>query len=108
MGGCVFGALIARLFEERIGSSAALAARPWLTVEWLPKYAPELNDIERSWRDLKRHFLAHQTFTDTDHLDRAIHKGIADLNLERQPRYVPTCESLLRSNSRLSASSFIL
>ena len=26
---------------------AALAERaPWLTVEWLPKYAPELNDIE--------------------------------------------------------------
>ncbi|HJU16629.1 MAG TPA: IS630 family transposase [Stellaceae bacterium] len=45
-------------------SRAALAARPWLTLEWLPKYAPELNDIERSWRDLKRHFLVHQTFSD--------------------------------------------
>ena len=22
----------------------------WLTVEWLPKYAPELNDIEIVWR----------------------------------------------------------
>jgi transposase len=67
-------------------SQAALAARPWLTVEWLPKYAPELNDIERSWRDLKRHFLAHQTFSDIDHLERAIHLGIADMNLERQSR----------------------
>ncbi len=28
--------------------------------EWLPKYAPELNDIENSWRDLKANFLAHQ------------------------------------------------
>ncbi len=29
---------------------AALAARAhWLTVEWLPKYAPELNDIEVVW-----------------------------------------------------------
>jgi transposase len=28
-------------------SRAALAARAhWLTVEWLPKYAPELKDIE--------------------------------------------------------------
>ena len=35
-------------------TAKALAARPWLTIEWLPKYAPELNDIERSWRDLKR------------------------------------------------------
>jgi transposase len=67
-------------------SRAALAAQAWLTVEWLPKYAPELNDIERSWRDLKRHFLAHQTFSDIDHLDRAIHLGIADMNLERQSR----------------------
>ena len=66
-------------------SQAALAARPWLTVEWLPKYAPELNDIERAWRDLKRHFLAHQTFTDTDHLDRAIHIAVNDMNVERQP-----------------------
>src|SRR4051794_40560731 len=41
---------------------AALAQRAhWLRVEWLPKYAPELNDIEAVWRDLKRHHLAHQT-----------------------------------------------
>ena len=40
---------------------AALAERAhWLTVEWLPKYAPELNDIEAVWRDLKRHHLAHR------------------------------------------------
>ncbi len=72
-------------------SRAALAARPWLTAEWLPKYAPELNDIERSWRDLKRHFLAHQTFTDTDHLDLAIHNAVTDMNFERQP---PACTNL--------------
>jgi transposase len=67
-------------------SRAALSARDWLTVEWLPKYTPELNDIERSWRDLKGHFLAHQIFADADHLDRAIHKAIADMNEERQSR----------------------
>src|SRR3954447_26713948 len=53
---------------------AALAARAhWLTVEWLPKYAPELNDIELAWRDLKAHHLAHQTFADCQALERAIH-----------------------------------
>src|SRR3954452_7291970 len=26
-------------------TTKALAERPWLTLEWLPKYAPELNDI---------------------------------------------------------------
>jgi transposase len=42
-------------------TAKALAARPWLTVEWLPKYASELNAIEHRWRDLKAHFLAHHT-----------------------------------------------
>jgi transposase len=63
---------------------AALAERAhWLTVEWLPKYAPELNDIEPAWRDLKRHHLAHRTFTGPEDLDRAIHAAAADLNAER-------------------------
>jgi hypothetical protein len=65
-------------------SRAALAARAhWLTVEWLPKYAPELNDIEVVWHDLKAHHLAHQTFTDTAALDSAIHSGVENLNRER-------------------------
>ena len=63
---------------------AALAVRAhWLTVEWLPKYAPELNDIEVVWHDLKAHHLAHQTFTDAEALDRAVHHAVAALNLER-------------------------
>jgi transposase len=41
-------------------SQAAVAARAdWLTVEWLPKYTPELNDIEVVWHDLKVYKLAH-------------------------------------------------
>ena len=65
-------------------SRAALAERAhWLTVEWLPKYAPELNDIEVLWRDLKRHHLAHQTFTGAEDLDRAIHDAARKLNAER-------------------------
>src|ERR1700680_3919528 len=65
-------------------SRAALAARThWLTVEWLPKYAPELNDIEVVWHDLKAHHLAHQTFADAAALDQAIHDAVTDLNRER-------------------------
>ncbi len=48
-----------------------------------PKYAPELNDIEVVWHDLKAHHLAHQTFADADALDRAIHAAVAALNQER-------------------------
>jgi transposase len=42
-------------------TTRALAERTWLTLEWLPKYAPKLNDIERCWRDLKQHQLANRT-----------------------------------------------
>lgn len=63
---------------------AALAARAhWLTVEWLPKYAPELNDIEVVWHDLKAHHLAHKTFADTAALDHDIHLAVDSLNRER-------------------------
>jgi transposase len=72
-------------------TARALEARPWLTVEWLPKYAPELNAIEHCWRDLKGNFLAHQTFTSADELDAAAHRAVADLNRERQTQ---TCSGL--------------
>ena len=75
-------------------STKALAARPWLKVEWLPRYAPELNDIERSWRDLKRHYLAHRTFRDLGHLDQTIHTAVQSLNQERGP---PMCASFARA-----------
>jgi hypothetical protein len=65
-------------------SQAALAGqRPWLTVEWLPTYAPELNAIERCWRDLKRHYLANRTFRDGDDLDRCVHQAVRQRNLDR-------------------------
>ena len=65
-------------------SRAALALRAhWLTVAWLPQDAPELNDIEGVWRDLKRHHLAHQTFTGAEDLNRAIHDAARKLNTER-------------------------
>ena len=65
-------------------SRTALAARAhWLTLEWLPKYAPELNDIEGIWRDLKRHHLAHQTFSRPEDLNRAIQDAVMKLNSER-------------------------
>jgi transposase len=63
---------------------AAPAARAHrLAVEWLPKYAPELNDIEPAWGNLKAQHLAHQTFADLDTLDHAIHTAVASLNNQR-------------------------
>jgi hypothetical protein len=78
-------------------TTKALAERTWLTLKWLPKYAPELNDpgsspgqaIERCWRDLKLHFLASRTFADPDALQRNIPDAAAPLNCERQPKSSP-------------------
>lgn len=64
-------------------STAALAARPWITVEWLPKYAPELNDIERDWRHLKRHYLANHVWRDLEDLDQCIHRSVAAITRSR-------------------------
>ena len=84
-------------------SLAALAARAhWLTVEWLPKYAPELNEIEPVWRDLKAHHLAHQTFTDVAALDQAIHDAVIDLNRER------TLDPLAKPANLCLASALLL
>jgi hypothetical protein len=43
----------------------------------------------KSWRDLKRHQLAHQTFTGAEHLDQAIHEAVPKLNRERNRHPLP-------------------
>jgi transposase len=86
--GCMLKPLVLVLDNGPIHTSkmsrAALAVRAhWLTLEWLPKDTPELNDIEGVWRDLKRHHLAHRTFTGPDDLDCAVHEAVLKLNTER-------------------------
>jgi hypothetical protein len=64
---------------------AALAERNhWLTPEWMVKYAPELNDIEREWKTLKAHHLAHKTFKNRDDLKVAIDADIEAINSTRK------------------------
>lgn len=75
---------------------AALAQRShWLNPEWLAKYAPELNDIERSWQTLKAQRLAHKTFKDPDHLETTIHEELAAMNANKSSRPL--------ANQRISA-----
>lgn len=64
-------------------SLAALQARPWLKVEWLPLYASELNPIERDWKHLKQHHLANRMFHSPQEMMKAIHQAIRDLNRSR-------------------------
>ncbi len=68
----------------------------WLTVEWLPKYAPEFNDIEVVWHDLKAHHLAHHTFTDDVALDRAIHAAVEALNKVQRLLFASSARKVIR------------
>lgn len=71
------------IHKSRLSQAALADAADWLTIEWLPAYAPELNAIERDWRDMKCHSLAHQTFTDIDSLDWHIHASTIAINKKR-------------------------
>lgn len=71
------------IHKSRLSQAALADAADWLTLEWLPAYAPELNDIERDWHHLSHHYLAHQTFVNIDTLDRTLQLSINHINAER-------------------------
>ena len=75
------------IHTSKATSAALQARRHWLTVEWLPKYAPELNDIEIVWGQMKKSELAHQTFSSLDDLDQAIHRKAAEAINRRTNRH---------------------
>jgi hypothetical protein len=65
-------------------SRRALASRvSWLTVEWLPTFSPELNDIERDWRVLKGQYLGNRNYAHEWDLERSIIKALERLNADR-------------------------
>ena len=89
-------------------SAAAHAARTWITVAWLPRYVPGLNDIERSWRDLKRLHLAHRTFRDVTEFDVATQAAVTELNKERFVTHScdqPAIAAQVRSQTAAAACS---
>jgi transposase len=55
----------------------------WLTPFWLPAYAPELNDIERDWRTLKRLHIANRVLRGEAELEDAVHHAIQAINQAR-------------------------
>ena len=53
-----------------------LSRYPWLQVEWLPAYAPELNPVESMWNHTKYSDLANFIPDDAQHLGQAIRSSI--------------------------------
>jgi transposase len=55
----------------------------WLTVEWLPGYAPDLDPVEHVWNHAKYTDLPNFTPDDVQHLHRAVRRSLE--NQTRDP-----------------------
>ncbi|MFQ6148816.1 transposase, partial [Streptomyces seoulensis] len=51
-------------------------ARDWLTIYYLPPYAPDLNPVEGIWSLLRRGWLSNVAFHTPDHLVQRIRRGL--------------------------------
>ncbi|MGW3121058.1 IS630 family transposase [Streptomyces sp. NPDC001107] len=51
-------------------------ARDWLTIYYLPPYAPDLNPVEGIWSLLRRGWLSNVAFSTPEHLVQCIRRGL--------------------------------
>ena len=65
------------------------AGHDWLTVIQLPSYAPQLNPVEGVWSLLRRSCTANVLFTDRDHLERVIRRGLR--RIQQHPDLINGC-----------------
>ncbi|MDQ0905612.1 hypothetical protein QFZ22_001597 [Streptomyces canus] len=65
------------------------AAHDWLTVIQLPSYAPDLNPVEGLWSLLRRGPPANTAFTDDEHLERTLRRGLRHIQL--RPDLIDGC-----------------
>ena len=56
------------------------AGAKWLSVEWLPAYAPDLNPVEALWSYSKYGRLANFVADDVDHLSDAVIETVGDVH----------------------------
>lgn len=51
-------------------------SRDWLTIYYLPPYAPDLNPVEGIWSLLRRGWLSNVAFSTPEHLVQLIRRGL--------------------------------
>jgi transposase len=71
------------IHQSKATAKALEERSSWLTPFWLPAYAPELNDIERDWRTLKRRHIANRVLRSEAELEAAVHHAIHAINQAR-------------------------
>lgn len=67
------------------------AAHDWLTIVQLPSYAPDLNAVEDIWSLLRRGPPANVAFTDDDHLEQTLRRGLRHIQL--RPDLIDGCRT---------------
>lgn len=78
-------AVLDRLNVHRAAVRQILArGARWLSVEWLPAYAPDLNPVEPLWSYSKYSALANFVPHDVQHLEDAVIEALGDLP-KKQP-----------------------
>ena len=63
------------------------AGAPWLHVEWLPPYAPDLNPVEAVWSKSKYSDLANFVPDNIDHLRDAVIESVGDLEWDERLKH---------------------
>uniref|UniRef100_UPI0008238DCF transposase n=1 Tax=unclassified Streptomyces TaxID=2593676 RepID=UPI0008238DCF len=51
-------------------------SRDWLTIYYLPPYAPDLNPVEGIWSLLRRGWLSNVAFHTPEHLIHTVRRGL--------------------------------
>jgi transposase len=62
--------------RSKIMSRFLLAQRDWLTIEWLPGYAPDLNPTEGVWNSIKGRELANFCADQMEEATNAFRQGL--------------------------------
>jgi len=64
-----------RVHKARAVNGHLIREKRWLTVEYLPAYAPELNPVEYVWSSRKRKGFGNAIIADSHALDRRIREN---------------------------------
>lgn len=62
--------------HKAIGLRVFAEARDWLTIYYLPPYAPDLNPVEGIWSLLRRGWLSNVAFSTPEHLVQTVPRGL--------------------------------
>jgi hypothetical protein len=77
---------------------AFIDAHDWITIHFLPPYAPQLNPVEGTWSLLRCRCQVNTAFTDPAHLMRNLRQGLREV--QYRPDLIDGCLAVTGLNLR--------